>query len=332
VKAEDAAGNLSPASNEVSATAAADSTAPTVSITAPAGGATVTGTVSVTANASDNVGVVGVQFKLDGANLGAEDTTSPYSVSWNTTTVTNGSHSLTAVARDAAANSTTSAPPVTVTVSNTAPPPPPTGLVASYNFDAGTGTTVADLSGNANNGTITGATWATAGKNGGALSFNGTSNYVQFPDSSSLDLTTGMTLEAWVNPAALGTTWRTVLFKAQGAGMVYALYANQDTTRPVGQVGIGSEKNVVGTASLALNAWSHIAVTYDGSALRLYVNGALAATTAVTGTIPVSNGVLRMGGNSVWGEWFGGLIDDARIYNRALSAGEIATDMSTPVG
>jgi hypothetical protein len=76
----------------------------------------------VTANASDNVGVTGVQFKLDGNNIGAEDTTSPYAISWNTTTASNGSHSLTAVARDAASNTTTSVP-VSITVSNAAPPP-----------------------------------------------------------------------------------------------------------------------------------------------------------------------------------------------------------------
>src|SRR5881296_1563409 len=88
---------------------------PSVSITAPANGASVAGTtVVVSATASDNVGVVGVQFKLDGANLGAEDTVSPYSISWNTTTVSNGVHSLSAVARDAAGNQTTSA---TVSVS-----------------------------------------------------------------------------------------------------------------------------------------------------------------------------------------------------------------------
>ncbi|MBI5004414.1 Ig-like domain-containing protein [Candidatus Kaiserbacteria bacterium] len=96
---------------------AGDSTAPTVSITAPAGGATVSGTIAVNATASDNVGVAGVQFKLDGANLGAEDSSSPYSVSWNTTSTANGSHTLTAVARDAAGNTTTSVV-VNVTVSN----------------------------------------------------------------------------------------------------------------------------------------------------------------------------------------------------------------------
>jgi hypothetical protein len=95
-----------------------DTTPPAVSITAPAPAATVSGSaVTVTASASDNVGVAGVQFKLDGANLGSEVNASPFSVSWNTTAVANGTHSLTAVARDAASNTTTSAG-VSVTVNN----------------------------------------------------------------------------------------------------------------------------------------------------------------------------------------------------------------------
>lgn len=88
---------------------AGDTTDPTVSITSPSDEAEVSGTISVTASASDNVGVVGVQFKLDGVNLGSEDTTAPYSVSWDTSAVSTGSYTLTAVARDAAANTTTSA-------------------------------------------------------------------------------------------------------------------------------------------------------------------------------------------------------------------------------
>lgn len=89
----------------------------TVVLSAPAAGATVAGTVTVTADAADNIGVTGVQFKLDGANLGAEDTASPYSISWDTQTATDGAHTLTAVVRDAAGNTTTSVP-VAVTVSN----------------------------------------------------------------------------------------------------------------------------------------------------------------------------------------------------------------------
>jgi glucose/arabinose dehydrogenase/PKD repeat protein len=97
-----------------------DTTPPTAVITAPPPG-TVSGTVTLTATATDNVGVAGVQFRVDNNPLAAEDTTSPYSVSWNTTTATNGTHTLTAVARDAAGNATTSAP-VTVTVANAAAP------------------------------------------------------------------------------------------------------------------------------------------------------------------------------------------------------------------
>ena len=71
------------------------------------------------------------------------------------------------------------------------------GLVASYSFDEPSGATVQDVSGNGNNGTIANATRSTAGKYGGALSFNGTNAQVNVPNSSSLQLTTGMTLEAW---------------------------------------------------------------------------------------------------------------------------------------
>jgi fibronectin type 3 domain-containing protein len=117
VTAQDAAGNASPPSGEVSATATADSNAPAASVTAPSNGSTVSGTVTVTASASDNVGVAGVQFRLDGANLGSEVITTPYTTSWDTTKVANGSHTLTAVARDAAGNITTSSA-VTVTVAN----------------------------------------------------------------------------------------------------------------------------------------------------------------------------------------------------------------------
>jgi hypothetical protein len=121
VAAYDAAGNISNKSASVSATSQSpspDTIPPTVSITFPASNANVSGSITVSANASDNVGVSGVQFKLDGNNLGAEDTTSPYSTSWNTTSVANGSHTLTATARDAAGNRTTSTA-VTVTVNNT---------------------------------------------------------------------------------------------------------------------------------------------------------------------------------------------------------------------
>jgi YVTN family beta-propeller protein len=95
-----------------------DVTKPTVSLAAPAGGRAGVGTVTLSASAADNVGVSGVRFLVDNVAVGAEDTGSPYSASWNTATVANGTHTVTARARDAAGNTTTSAP-VSVTVTNT---------------------------------------------------------------------------------------------------------------------------------------------------------------------------------------------------------------------
>jgi len=96
---------------------APDTTPPSVSIVSPISGAVVSGAVTFSANASDNVGVAGVQFKFDGSNLGSEVTTAPYTMSWNTAGGSDGGHVLTAVARDAAGNTTTSAQ-ILVTVNN----------------------------------------------------------------------------------------------------------------------------------------------------------------------------------------------------------------------
>lgn len=104
----------------MAAAAQADAGPPTIAITSPSPGTTVSGTIAVTASADDDVGVIGVQFRYNGANFGAETALVPYSVSADTTTVANGSYTLSAVARDAAGNLAVSAP-VTITVANTPP-------------------------------------------------------------------------------------------------------------------------------------------------------------------------------------------------------------------
>ena len=78
------------------------------------------------------------------------------------------------------------------------------GLVAAYSFDAGSGSTLTDVSGRGNTGAIAGATWTAAGKSGGALSFDGDDDWVSIADAAALDLAYGMTMEAWVKPSALG--------------------------------------------------------------------------------------------------------------------------------
>ena len=84
---------------------------------------------------------------------------------------------------------------------------------SGISFSEGRGITVTDSSGNGSNGTISGATWTTAGKYGNALIFNGTNALVTVNDAASLQLTSGMTLEAWVNPSTVTSAWRDVIYK-----------------------------------------------------------------------------------------------------------------------
>jgi hypothetical protein len=140
-----------------------------------------------------------------------------------------------------------------------------------------------------------------------------------------------MTLEAWVYPTQSGN-WRTVLLKEGSNFLSYALYTDDGNAPAGGWIHIGSTDHVAEAANqLPLNQWSHLAATYDGATLKLYINGALAGTKNVTGSITTTNGAFRIGGNSIWGEWFNGIIDEVRIYNRALSVSEIQFDMTTPI-
>ena len=117
--ARDAAGHET--TTTISVAVLNDTTAPTVAVTSPATGATVGATVTVTATASDDVGVISVQFLVDGAALGEADTTAPYEVAWPTDGATNGAHTLAAVARDAAGHETTTTISVAVLNDTTAP-------------------------------------------------------------------------------------------------------------------------------------------------------------------------------------------------------------------
>jgi len=296
-------------------------------VTAPAAGSTVSGIVSVTASASDDVGVQSVQFKVDGSNLGAADTTAPYDFSWDTRGASNAPHTLTAVATDAAGNQKMAAD-VGVTVNN---PTGSAGLVASYAFEEASGTTTADQTGLGHTGTISGATRSTLGKFGRALSFDGASDWVTIADANDLDLTTKMTLEAWVFPATTNNVWRAVIAKELSGDLAYAMMARSSSGRPYGLISNGGEQLAQGTSALPANTWSHMATTYDGSAVRLYVNGALVATKPAIGSIVTTNLPLHIGGDAL-NEWFSGRLDDVRVYNRTLTQAEIQTDMTAPAG
>jgi fibronectin type 3 domain-containing protein len=331
VIAEDGAGNLGSPSNEANAAATADTTAPT----APGGlGASAVGnTVNLSWNAAtDNVGVARYNvhrsatpgFTPSAANRVAQ----PTGTSYADTGLAPGTYYYKVTAEDAAGNVSGPSSEVNATVAASSG----AGLVAAYSFDAGSGTTAVDSSGNGNTGTLSNATWATSGKYGSALSFNGTNAWVTVNSSSSLALTTGMTVEAWVNPTTLGSAYRTVVFREQPGNEVYSLYANQSNPQaPLGEVYVSGYKDASASTGLAAGTWAHLAETYDGSSVRLYVNGTLISTTAAPGSLASSSLPLRIGGNNIWGEYFSGLIDEVRVYNRALSASEIQLDMNTSI-
>jgi glucose/arabinose dehydrogenase/PKD repeat protein len=317
-------------------TGTGDATPPTVSVTAPAAGATVSATTTVTANAADNVGVAGVQFLLDGTNLGAEDTTAPYSIAWDTTAATNGSHSLSARARDAAGNATTSAA-VTVTVAN-GTGGGPSGLAAGYAFDEGAGTTAADASGHGLTGTLTGgATWS-VGKYGTAVNLDGNDDFVNLGNPAGLQLTGSMTVSAWINSAAFPVDDAAIVSKRASTDVGYQL----DTTADRGPRTIGfkltgsSGSNMLryGATTLQLSTWYHVAGVYDATArtMNVYLNGQL-DNGSLVGTVTASQqnsaNNVNIGRRGIAGFAFNGRIDDTRVYNRALSAVEIQTDMAT---
>ena len=150
-------------------------------------------------------------------------------------------------------------------------------------------------------------------------------------DAVSLQLTRGMTLEAWVNPRRVSGAWRDVIYK--GNDNYYLEGTSTNSSRPALGGTYGRVwRSLWARALLATNTWTYLAGTYDGGTMRLYVNGVQVASRAQTGAIATSTNPLQMGGDSIYGQYFAGIIDEVRIYNRALSVAEILADMNTPVG
>jgi hypothetical protein len=215
------------------------------------------------------------------------------------------------------------------------------GLVAAFSFDAGSGSSLADLSGNGNNGTINGASWTTTGKYGGALSFNGASSYVDLGNPAGLRLTGSMTWSAWVYATGTPADDGQIVAKSGGSGSRgWQLKTSPDTGPHTFGVAVSGDGNSnaqrYSTTVRTLNTWYHVAGVYNAAArtLDIYINGSL-DNGVLTGTIPASqndpNENVTIGKRN-GGLYFQGTIDELRIYNRALTATEIQTDKNTPLG
>ncbi|HEY2434211.1 MAG TPA: LamG-like jellyroll fold domain-containing protein [Vicinamibacterales bacterium] len=331
IRAGDQAGNLSVYSNTASAVTsqALDSEPP--SAPGPLTATALSGT-QVSLNwsaATDNVGVTG--YRIERCQ-GVGCTTfiklaTPTGTTFTDTGLTpNTTYNYVALATDAAGNLGPYSNMAAVTTTATVPE-----LVAAYSFNDGSGSTALDSSGTGNTATIGSATWSTAGKFGGALSFSGSARVV-VPDSPSLHLSTALTLEAWVNPTAVSSAWRDVVYKGNDN---YYLEATTDSGgRPGAGVTLASSgnSNTYAPAVLSPNTWTHLAETYDGTTVRLYVNGVQVAASSLSGPLASSTSPLEIGGDSIYGQYFQGLIDEVRVYNVARTPAQIQSDMSSPVG
>jgi len=190
--------------------------------------------------------------------------------------------------------------------------PPPSGMVSWWGGD----NNALDSAGN-NDGTLVNNITYAPGMVGRAFSLDGNGDYVSVPDSPSLDITSQVTLDAWIYPTALGG--RIVNKITAGGGDGYLL----DTYGGVARFIVGNQ-GLNGATALPLNTWTHVAGTYNGTTMTVYVNGAFDSSRAVSISIPANNLPLRIGADSNGASPFSGLIDEVEVFNRALSASEIA--------
>jgi len=197
------------------------------------------------------------------------------------------------------------------------------GLVAEWHFDEGSGNVVKDSSGNGNDGVIYGATWV-EGKYGKALSFDGVDDYVDFGNDASLNVEY-ITLEGWVNLQ----TWDEdggLICKGTGAGgEVWCIDVKNNKFRLFFWKG---GKGYTLDSLVIPNGWMHIVATYDGYFTRFYVNGVEKNSKALNlGVLDTNAHIVSLGSRQYrtadYNLNINGIIDEVRIYNRALTAEEI---------
>ena len=194
------------------------------------------------------------------------------------------------------------------------------GLVGWWTFDEGSGATAADSSGMGNDGTVNGATWA-GGTIGGALSFDGTSDYVAIPNESDYDCAGAVSVCAWIKADPSMGAWKGAVTKSDNMN----LQRYNDTAKIVWQTNGTSQYQLQSASDVIDDQWHHVVGTYDGADKKLYVDGVLDATAACTGSIDTTDEPVEIGRNSHHDSYYWkGLIDDVRIYNRAITPAEVA--------
>lgn len=201
-------------------------------------------------------------------------------------------------------------------------------VVADWHFNENSGSSAYDSSGQDNDGVINGAVWAD-GKYNSALSFDGVDDYVDCGNDSSMNNLSSLTLEGWINLSAYSASRGEIVGKylSPAPYRSYEIYVNNNGTVDF-RIGIdnGSLNSVRSTTSLNLNQWHYVAGVYDGSKIKIYLNGILEKTKIVTGNIGYDDCHVNIGRIKPGDSNFNGLIDEVKIYSYALSDDEIATN------
>ena len=212
---------------------------------------------------------------------------------------------------------------------------PVTGVVGFWKFDEGSGATISDSSGNGNSGMLASGlaspSWV-PGRIGSALSFDGSDDSASVPDSQSLNITGNQfSISAWVNPRAQSNPFADIVSKRSGLLTQYFLWENWDSaTRQVDfATGLYNGTNVYVSSPTfhPLNQWYQVAAVYNGTRLRLFVDGSLEIDQRVTGNLLPLNMPVTIGFTPSFNYYFNGTIDDVRIYNRSLSQDDIASPL-----
>ena len=193
----------------------------------------------------------------------------------------------------------------------------------AFAFEDYSGTTTEDATGNGNTGSLAGGAAFAAGWFGDGVAFDGVDSRLDVPASETLALTNAFTFETWAYPAAMaGQLWSR---RDASDNALYSLHIQPSGALQFTALTTTGIAGLVSATTVPLNAWIHIAVTYDGATLRLFLNGVEAAAGPASGSLVSSDEPIR------FGEGYAGTLDEIRIYRRTLSVAEIATDMTTPV-
>ena len=192
------------------------------------------------------------------------------------------------------------------------------GLIGSWSFNEGSGSVVNDSSTYANHGILNNATW-TAGFSGTGLSFDGDTDYVVIPNSTSLQINTSFSMGLWVYPT--GEASEKYLITLGEGDTNYSIRETEDGYLQFYLPGISP--NQLTGPKLPTGQWSHVVAVYDqeNSQLKFYLNSVLIASKAVTGNISASSAALYIGKNSIYA--WQGVMDEVRLYERALTSQEI---------